>query len=323
MKISQEATIGVVTINWNRWQNSIACLKALRSSIGPKWHLYLVDNASEDNSLNHLIDLGDDVTLIQLTVNAGWTGGNNIGVQRALAAGHEFIFVLNNDAFVEPNTLAVLLANFLGSDIPMPILGPLHKKHAENTYDFVGYIDDHPIKIESAQTINKTYATWFIKGASLFTHRDHFRKVGYFDDRFFLTWDDSDWCLRAGKAGYSLLMVRDAVIHHVGSASMGDARSPLQAYFMARNLLLFGKKHFSIAQRVRQLRLLACQARDLSRPTSGRLWLADILFADSGSCAAFRRGVIDYFLGRFGDCPAIIRKWNEDASKLSICNHIP
>lgn len=117
-------------------------------------------------------------------------------------------------------------------------------------------------------------------------------------DRFLLNWDESDWCLRASKAGYSLLMVRDAVIHHVGSASMGGARSPVQAYFMARNLLLFGKKHFSIAQRVRQLRLLAWQARELSRPTSDRLWLADILVADSGSCAAFRRGVIDYFLGR-------------------------
>jgi GT2 family glycosyltransferase len=273
--------------------------------------------------LNHLIDLGDDVTLIQSTVNAGWTGGNNIGVQRALAAGYEFIFLLNNDAFVEPNTLAVLLENFLTSDIPMPILGPLHKKHGENRHDFVGFIDDHPIQIESAQTINKTYATWLIKGAGIFAHREHFKKVGYFDDRFFLNWDDSDWCLRASKAGYSLLMVRDAVIHHVGSASMGGARSPVQAYFMARNLLLFGKKHFSIAQRARQLRLLAWQARELSRPTSDRLWLADILVADSGSCAAFRRGVIDYFIGRFGDCPAIIRKWNEKASQLGICNHIP
>jgi GT2 family glycosyltransferase len=314
----RETKIGVVVINWNGWQNSIECLKALRSTIGPKWHLYLVDNASEDDSLNHLIGLGEDVTLIQSTINAGWTGGNNIGVQRALAAGHEFIFILNNDAFVQPNTLSVLVSTFLDSDTPMPILGPLHKRYGEDKYDFVGFIDDHPINIESAQTINKTYGTWLIKGAGLFVHREHFQKVGYFDDRFFLNWDDSDWCLRASKAGYSLLMVRDAVINHIGSASMGGAVSPLQAYFMARNLLLFGEKHLSIAQRVRQLRSLAWQARDLSPPTSPRLWLADILLAESGSCAAFRRGIIDYFLRRFGDCPAIIREWNEDASKLEI-----
>jgi GT2 family glycosyltransferase len=311
----QASTIGVVTINWNGWQNSVACLQALRSTNGPKWHLYLVDNASEDDSLGHLSGLGDDITLIESPVNAGWTGGNNIGVKQALAAGYEFIFILNNDAFVERNTLAVLLASFRENATRKPILGPVHKNYGEDRYDFLGFIDDHAITTESVQTLDKTYDTWFIKGAAIFAHRSHFETVGFFDDRFFLNWDDSDWCMRAVKAGYPLLMVRDAVIKHIGSASTGGTRSPLQAYFMARNRLLFGEKHFPITQRGRELRSLVWQARDLPRAVPQQLWLLDILFAKSGSSAAFRRGIIDYLFRRFGDCPETVRKWNEAASK--------
>jgi GT2 family glycosyltransferase len=316
---SQTKTIGVITINWNGWQGTIACLKALRNTVGPTWHLYLVDNASEDDSVSHLSGIGEDVTLIESTVNAGWTGGNNIGIKQALAAGHEFIFILNNDAFVESNTLAALLETFRKSAARMPVLGPVHKKYGEDEYDFLGLIDDHVIRIETDKPLDETYDTWLIKGAGIFAHREHFQVVGLFDDRFFLNWDDSDWCLRVSKAGFPLLMVRDAVIEHIGSASIGSMHSPLQSYFMARNCLLFGEKHLSIAQRLKDLRVLVWQARDLPRATPQYLWVFDILFAKSGSSAAFRRGILDYCRRRFGDCPAVVRKWNKDAS---ICDAI-
>jgi GT2 family glycosyltransferase len=307
-------TIGVITINWNAWQSTIACLEALRSTVGPTWHLYLVDNASEDDSVSHLSDLGDDVTLIKSTVNTGWTGGNNIGIKQALAAGHKYIFILNNDAFVEPNTLAILMETFRESAARMPVLGPVHKKYGEDIYDFLGLIDDCMIRIETSQPLDKTYETWLIKGAGMFVHSEHFQVVGLFDDRFFLNWDDSDWCLRVMKAGFPLVIVRDAVIKHIGSASLGSMHSPLQSYFLARNCLLFGEKHLSIVERLKGLRFLIWQARELPRATPKGLWVFDILTAKFGSSAAFRRGIMDYCWRRFGDCPPVVRKWNKDAA---------
>jgi GT2 family glycosyltransferase len=109
---SRPAQIAVITVNWNGWRNSLACLKALRTSVGPDWHLFLIDNASQDDSLTYLSDLGADVTLIRSPTNGGWTGGNNIGVQRALEVGHEFLFLLNNDALVMPDTLSFLMKYF-------------------------------------------------------------------------------------------------------------------------------------------------------------------------------------------------------------------
>ncbi|WP_309646290.1 glycosyltransferase, partial [Phenylobacterium sp.] len=72
--------VAVVTVNWNGWRDTLACLAALRGSRGAAWRLIIVDNASTDDSRSHLSDLGDDVTTLWAPTNGGWTGGNNIGV---------------------------------------------------------------------------------------------------------------------------------------------------------------------------------------------------------------------------------------------------
>jgi GT2 family glycosyltransferase len=316
---SRPARIAVVTVNWNGWQNSLACLEALRAGTGPDWHFFLVDNASQDDSLAHLSDLGKDVTLIKSPINGGWTGGNNIGVKRALDNGHQFIFLLNNDAFVEPDTLSVLMTHFSKDAERMPVLGPVHKDPGRQQYNFLGAAADaatglwmRPTEGSQTSDLNESFETSWIKGAGIFIHRRHFEKLGLFDDRFFLNFDEIDWCYRARKAGYPLLMVRDAIINHVGYVSMGETTSPMQTYFMKRNGLLFAEKHLSNAQRVALLRKYWWDARDIPRNVPRRLWLLHFLVARSSPTRAFRRGMLDYLFRRFGDCPAVVRQWQRD-----------
>lgn len=310
--------IAVVTINWNGWRLTLACLAALRASVGAEWHLFLVDNASDDDSRDHLRGLGDDVTLIEAPINGGWTGGNNIGLRHALAAGYRHLFLLNNDAFVEPDTLARLrdIAEGFPNEAHRPILGPVHKGEATHDYDFTAATLDAktgipawiPAEALGPRLNQPLIETAYISGAAIFAGRHHFEAIGLLDDRFYLNFDDTDWCRRAVAAGFPLLMVRDAAIRHIGSASIGGRHSVLQTYFLTRNRLLFARKHCSRIERLRVLRRCLWQARDLGGGGAG--WLPRLLRAPDGPPAAFRRGLLDYARRRFGDCPPEIRLWN-------------
>jgi hypothetical protein len=115
------------------------------------------------------------------------------------------------------------------------------------------------------------------------------------DERYFLYFDDADWCFRAARAGHELFVVRAAMIVHDGGASTGGQASPLMTYFMTRNRLLFAAKFCTPEQR----RTLGQQYIDHH---------AKLQKEDPAQAAAFKRGVMDYRARKLGDCPPEIRE---------------
>ncbi len=294
---------------------SLACLGSLRRSRGATWRLYLVDNASTDDSLEQLADLGADVVLLRSSVNGGWTGGNNLGVRRALDDGFEHIFILNNDALVEPDTLATLLDLFRTRGT-RPVLGPVQLDHDGRTPEFVGAEIEAATGLPRITRVQEVvlddlpaiYPTAFVKGAALFAHRDHFERAGLFDADFYLNYDDTDWCFRVRAAGFEMLMTTTARVVHAGSGSIGGALSPLNIYFLARNELLFAERHCGLRQRPAQLvSYQKLSSRIPQYPTRTRRAVA-LLFGRHATARAWRAGVRDYLLRRFGDCPRAIRQ---------------
>jgi GT2 family glycosyltransferase len=305
-------SIGIVIVNWNRWQLTEACIAALRLSLNAKYHSYVVDNASTDGSADHLAALGSDVTLIRHHVNAGWAGGNNVGVARALGDGHDFIMLLNNDAVPRPDTLAILSrveANLTGTGGPRPVLGPVERRQS-GCFGFVRATEDpqtgiprwNPRDEVRAALQQELIPTSYVQGSALFTHRSVFERTGLFDERYFLYYDETDWCYRAAYAGHPLLMVRDATVQHESGATTGGLLSVLETYFMTRNRLLFAELHCTRQQRQ------ALAQRHRSR--------RHVYFASGEALAeAFRQGERDYVERRFGDCPPHIRALAEAAAK--------
>ena len=315
--------IGIITVNWNGWRHTRECIHALEASDATNWRLYIVDNASTDGSQEHLRDLPSNAVLIESSVNAGWAGGNNIAIKRALAEGCTFIFLLNNDAMVLPDTLNVLLRTYVENQHSAPVLGPVNMTEDGKGYDFVATVHNAqkgtPDRVPSTEFARSLEAllvpTAYINGAGLFASADHFRGVGLFDERFFLNYDETDWCYRARAAGFPLYTVSKAAILHKGSASIGGASSVLQTYFMTRNRLLFLEKHGTLGQRLLALRELVWIARDISGRQSRLGWLAPTIAAKGGRLAAFRQGFVDYVLRRFGDCPSVVREWHRIAQE--------
>ncbi len=315
--MSQPATIAIVTVNWNGWALTQQCLASLRRSRldGFSWHAYVVDNASTDGSLEHLGDLGSDATLIRSPVNGGWTGGNNLGVEHALAGGHEFVFLLNNDATLEPGALCELMRAHAERISERPILGCLQRNDDGTGLTFIKVdLDERtgllrwPSEEETEVMLRQRFIpTPIVNGAALFAHRTVFEEVGRFDDCFYLNFDESDWCLRAGAAGHARYTLRDPVVFHSGNKSIGGAATPLQHYFMFRNHLLFSEKHGTLPQRLRVARAVVSRFRDVTGRAS---WSDSIRQFRSPSpvLKAMQAGLRDYLLRRFGNCPDSIRQ---------------
>jgi len=305
---SQPETTAVIIVNWNGWRDTLqACASVIRWG-GPNLKLILVDNASTDDSIVRIRKQLPAVELIANSVNAGFAGGCNLGIRRALDLGCKYILLLNNDAVVGPKTISELIvASKRLKD--GAILGSVVRYSNTQGYQFFGsqrseatgqpcwfeYTRDH------AHLTSPLIESDFILGAALFAPSDIFRTVGEFDERFYLTYEDTDLCYRAKARGIGSFIVTSSEVEHYASATMGPVTAPLQTYFLTRNELLFIEKHCSRSLRfvmhARRLRRLiwrivqAVVARRLTHP----------------STIAMIFGYRDYVLRRFGDCPRRIR----------------
>ena len=164
--------------------------------------------------------------------------------------------------------------------------------------------------------------TEYVCGAALFFRADVARQIGLFDERFFLVYEDSDWCFRARRAGFACLTVPSARVWHKVGTSFGSEASPLRTYFSTRNKLLLGRKEY-VAPRV--VAYSACSiapsvswssastGRHRARCTKSCCWSIGEFAREwkrkihDPQEVAHRRAVLDYVFRRFGDCPPQIR----------------
>lgn len=305
--------VGVVVVNWNGWRDTLVSYERLQLSMHDNWVFIVVDNASSDESVGKLRELGPRSILIESSENLGFAGACNVGIARAEQLGADYIYLLNNDAFVTPQTLQSLISASRELN-DKAVLGSVIRYERGDTLQFWGArasrMTGLPRKFPASEPLfasaGDRIESDFIMGASLFAHRDVFARVGPFDDRFFLNYEETDWCYRARRFGFPSIVLKNAVVQHKGGASIGDPNGPLQIYFMRRNRALFGEKNcaphqFAMIYLHQVLRSLAQVPRFIfdRRPSSAGWRMI--------SRADFR-ATLDYTFRRFGDCPTIIRE---------------
>jgi GT2 family glycosyltransferase len=179
-------------------------------------------------------------------------------------------------------------------------------------------------QVDSGDAFAQTRPTEYASGCALFAPASSFREIGLLDERFFLMFEETDWCYRARQAGRPSIFVPGARVWHKVSASVGGYDAPLARYFLSRNGLLWARRHLSRGEyrRFRARRLYEVGQRLF--PTLP----AELLSGGFGERldAAFRYGravaghatdpgrwahaigVLDHLLRRYGDCPAIVRR---------------
>lgn len=290
-------------LNTNRREDTLACLASVARSSYPNVRVIVLDCQSTDGSPEAVRTAFPEAELIELTTNLGYAGNNNVGIRRALEMGAEWICVLNEDVVLDPACLAELVAAG-DSDARIGVVGPL-------VYHY-----DEPGVIQSAgggltrwwegfhwgqneedrgQFPGVRDVQW-ISGCAIAVRRAVIEQVGVIDERFFIYWEETEWCVRAGRAGWRLVLAGSARAWHKGVQR--DYRpKPSVTYYSTRNrLLMLSIQHAPPAARlVAWAQILRTLASWTLRPK----WRHQ-----RDHRQAMWRGVKDFVRGHTGRMPA-------------------
>lgn len=239
-------TVFIVILNYNGKSDTLECLKSFQAVTTPH-QIVVVDNGSTDESVSAIKETFPDVIVIETGSNLGYAEGNNVGVRYSLEKGADYILILNNDTVVNSNILEGFLAT------KKPIQGAKAYLYEDWTrldhFGGIWNIKRGKFDLIANRKIDedkwkKTLELDYLCGCALFIHAEVFKKVGLFEPRFFLYWEDCDFCFRAKKMGYQILTCPQAMLWHKVSRSFkGEKASKI--YFGWRNRLLWIERNCS------------------------------------------------------------------------------
>ena len=293
----------IILLNWNGKENTIKCLESLKTLNYPNYETIIVDNASSDDSVEVISHKFPSVILITNQKNLGFAEGNNTGIRYALERETDYVFLLNNDAIVDEETVTELVQT-AESDNKIGILGSkIYFYHTPERIQSAGaHIDVktgrmlYPHYGKRVRAANgKAVDVDAVSGTAMMVKRELIEKVGMLDPTFFCYFEDTDWCIRARKAGYRVVIVPMSKIWHKGGVSTGGGATPTSIYYSVRNHLLVMNKNYPISSAFHRL------FRDLSIIC---LSLAYVLLSSkvgrTEGIEALWRGIKDFYLKRLG-----------------------
>ncbi|MGE0362383.1 MAG: glycosyltransferase family 2 protein [Vicinamibacterales bacterium] len=293
--------IVAVVLNTNRRDDTLACLDSLARLDYPNRAVMVLDNASTDGSNEAIRAAHPDVRILPLTDNRGYAGNNNVGIAAALEMGADWVLVLNEDTVLDPACFSELIR--AAADPAVGVVGPMVYHH------------DEPTVIQSAGgRLDARWRAWhagqneddsgqfpvprdveWISGCAILVRRQVIEQVGPLDERFFYYWEETEWCVRAARAGWRIVHAPAARIWHKG-VTRHYRPGPGVAYYNTRNHLLLMSTHG--AGPATWLRTWAGLARTLVAYTLRPRW-RDRRAARN----AIWWGAADFLRGRWGQMP--------------------
>lgn len=295
--------IALVTVNYNSATDTYSFLESVEKLQTKDFDLevFVVDNGSTERFHLEKKHRRYPVTVIRSETNLGFTGGYNLGIKQALKNGADYLLIINNDTVLHPDLVMQLLSVLdneatIGATVPKIYFAKGHEFHKDRyKKDELGkvfwYAGGH-VDWANVQSIHRgvdevdhgQYDTIepidFATGCCLLVKKEVVQKVGLFDDRYFLYYEDGDFNERIKRAGYTVMYVPTAVLVHVNASSSGGAGNTLHDYFLTRNQMLFGMTYAPFRTKIALIR------------QSVRLLLH--------GRPEQKRGIRDYYLHRFG-----------------------
>jgi hypothetical protein len=244
--------VSIIIINYNGGSDTSECLRALERQTFKEFEIILVDNGSLDNSVIQINDFLQSNTLssalrfVRLDSNHGFAGGNVEGMKHALG---RFVALLNNDTKPDKAWLEELVTR-MENDSGVGVCASRLVQDDSNLIDSAG--DGYAkilrgFKIGEGKVANnfaeQKYVFGACAGAALY-RREMLEQIGFLDTDFFLLYEDTDLNFRAQLAGWKVLYVPTAVVHHKVRSSIG-VMSDTAVYYSLRNSELVRIKNVS------------------------------------------------------------------------------
>lgn len=216
-------SVAIIVLNYNNPISTIRCLNSFKLLLDgrTKFETILVDNGSTDNSIGKIRLNYPELTIIESKKNLGFAGGNNLGIKSLLKRKFSHILILNNDTQIIDGLMLDKLVED-GHDLTAPSI-IFHKDQISCT-DFGGKIDwikgrNTHFEYRSGELPERIPSAEYLSGTCLMIKKEVFETIGLFDDKYFLYYEDVDFCLRAKKANFTLSVCTKTEIYHQLSES--------------------------------------------------------------------------------------------------------
>ncbi len=262
MKKSVDVSFVIVTYKSEEYIKK--CIQSIKEAAkGLRIEIIIVDNASSDDIVENLHTNFPEVIVIKNTKNEGFARAVNKGVN--LATGH-YLNILNPDTQLFPDTIKTLM-KFLESHPECCLVGGQTIDEMGRTVPscrslpHIANVIKYPILLflkykglnkprrylldiwKQRETIDVTKYNGYITGACILIRLDFFKKMGMFDERFFLCAEDADFGLRLKKKGFKAYFVSEALLIHQGGRSV--SKNPKSRFYTIDAYLQYINKNFT------------------------------------------------------------------------------
>ena len=237
---------------WNGKPLTLECLESLAAIRYENAAVILVDNASTDGTADAVRKAyGGRVAVIENPENLGFARGNNVGIRRALDEGADFVLLLNNDTVVDPALVDSLVAVIAGSK-DIGIVGPkIYYASQPDRIWFAGGevllsrgLSRHiGIRERDTGRHDSVRDVDYVTGCALLARREVFEKIGYLDPVFAAYYEDTDFCMRARRAGFRVVYAPAGKVWHKISASTGGELGRAKISRKLRSTAIFFRRY--------------------------------------------------------------------------------
>ena len=281
--------VAISILNWNGWEDTLECLESVRRLDYPNFLTVVVDNGSWNGSADKIKAWAEDnlgpghviadytretalaggdpeteqalegagssarLVLVRNEDNLGWTGGNNVAIHYALtrSATADSVFLLNNDALVDPRCVSTLVSVSKKADAAVVGALPLDQANGNPgsgaVISFVRcFFNPLTTPTMPRRGNGEFWRSECLFGSGMLVRKDvlkafYHARGEYLVEQLFMYWDDTSFCYMANKLNYVTMFARDANIYHASGKSSGGHYSPLLFYYKERNKILVAK----------------------------------------------------------------------------------
>ncbi|MDD3062877.1 MAG: glycosyltransferase family 2 protein [Massilibacteroides sp.] len=240
--------LSIITVNYNGWKDTKALIVSLQKHLSFPYELIIVDNGSKQDEAIILQDLFPSIQIIRSQINLGFAGGNNLGIKQAKG---DYLLFLNNDVLLKDDSIK-LLPEFLEQN---PTWGGISPKilfaDSPEIIQFAGCTTLSRITLRNKQIgyrerdrgqYERPQRIPYLHGAAMCIRKKVIEQIGLMPEVYFLYYEELDWCAQMTAKGYVLGYLPQARVYHKESSSTGQ-ESPLKAYYMTRNRLLYARRN--------------------------------------------------------------------------------
>ncbi len=248
----------IIIVNWNLKNDTSACIQSLIQAGADLPQIVVVDNGSNDGSVDYLREqFGNTLQILALENNLGFAAGTNLGIRAAMQQGAEWLLLINNDTWVAADFFEKLF-EAIKSHPDVSAFGPAIYYASDSAV--IWYLGDRLIP-GTMLTVNRfrgkllpahlpaTVPVDFLSGCAMLVKRGAFEDAGLLDASLFMYGEEVDWCWRARRAGHRLAAVPTAAMWHKISTSSNRVSIKARS-LRIRNQIWVYRRHGNIAQRM-------------------------------------------------------------------------